>query len=292
MILITGGNGSIGSELIKMFLAEGKEVVSVGRKAREVEGYIYEACDLGVAENVENLFKKYDFDLIIHLAAMLNTASNTYPAEAFEANVLGTYHLLKMNIEKKAKFIYGSSINAYGYIPTDEDNWADESTASVPNDFYSITKCTCERMGAYFAKTYGFEFVAARIPIIVGPGQASPTSLWREKVFTSVRDGEPVDFLFGKDTPPSPIAHVQDTVKPIYILCNQKAQSNLYNLPCEVTTMGVLADAIHSVNPDVKVSFGTRRPPSSPDYVCCKKFLEEFDYKLVPLADQIKAYKE
>lgn len=291
MILITGGNGSIGSELIKMFLKEGKQVVSVGRKAREVEGYIYEACDLGVSENVEALFKKYDFDLIIHLAAMLNTASNTNPAEAFEANILGTYHLLKMNIEKKAKFIYGSSINAYGLIPTDQDHWANEATPSVPNDFYSITKCTCERIGAYFAKTYGFEFVAARIPVIVGPGQGSKNSMWREQVFTSVQDSQPINMTFGQDTPPVPIAHVNDTVKPIYILCKENPKESLYNLPCEVTTMRALADAIHAVNPDVQINFGTKRPPSSPDYVDCSRFMNEFNYKLIPLSEQIKAYK-
>lgn len=292
MILVTGAKGSVGSVMAKYLAEQGENVVATDIIPGEVAGCIFEVCDLSKEEEVNALFAKYDFTAIVHLAAILYTVSNNEPDKGFKTNILGSYNLLKANQDKKAKFIYGSSIDIYGSVTGSKEEPVAEVTIPDPNNFYAISKMAPERMGDAMGETFGFTFITARIPVMLGEGQASPNSMWRERVFTSVKDGEHIDFANKEQYPAVPVSHVDDTVKSIYTLIQRDAKYSLYNLPCETMTMLELANAVHEANDKVTFRFGTKDKPNiCPEYVDCSRFIQEFDYKLVPMAEQIKAQK-
>ena len=90
-ILVTGGAGFIGSNLVKRLLNEGHEVQSLdnystGTVENEVEGCKYWHGDISTIDSIDK-----DYDLIFHLAAQSRVQpSFKNPTETFRINVKGT----------------------------------------------------------------------------------------------------------------------------------------------------------------------------------------------------------
>jgi nucleoside-diphosphate-sugar epimerase len=167
-ILITGAGGEIGHGLITR-LAElgGSRIVAMDLapledrlKAychRTVQGDILDTALLG------SLAASFDFDTVIHLAALLSTKSERQPALAQKVNVEGTLNLLELAIGqarqqgREVKFLYPSSIAVYG-LPdlaakaraarVREDEWCQ------PRTMYGVNKLYCEQLGRYYEYFY------------------------------------------------------------------------------------------------------------------------------------------
>jgi dTDP-glucose 4,6-dehydratase len=107
VVLITGGAGFIGSHVVRRFLQSGKyQVVNLDKltyagnleNLRDVENdknYEFVKGDICDVDFVKQLFEKYDFSGVIHLAAESHVdRSITNPIEFIQTNVLGTVSLL------------------------------------------------------------------------------------------------------------------------------------------------------------------------------------------------------
>ena len=109
-ILVTGGVGFIGTNLIKKLLNEGHNVHSLdnyetGLKENEQSGCYYHAGDI---ENIGLMDK--DFDLIFHLAALSRIQpSFNNPEETFRVNTIGTQKVCEFARLSGAKVIYAGS---------------------------------------------------------------------------------------------------------------------------------------------------------------------------------------
>ena len=92
-ILVTGGVGFIGTNLIKRLLSEGHEVISVdnystGKKENEQEGCVYHDLDINDRE------LNFNVDVIFHIAALARIQPSLIrPQETIEANVNGTLNI-------------------------------------------------------------------------------------------------------------------------------------------------------------------------------------------------------
>ena len=138
-ILVTGSAGLIGSEAVRFFAQKGFEVVGIDndmRKAffgdeastlwnrdlliKEVPGYIHHETDIRDKAKVEEIFKRYKFNLIIHTAAQPShdwAASD--PVTDFTVNANGTSILLEAfrRYCPEAVFIFTSTNKVYGDTP-------------------------------------------------------------------------------------------------------------------------------------------------------------------------------
>ena len=109
-VLITGGAGFVGTNLIKRLLKKGHHVHSLdnyttGLKENEVEGCKYWAGDI---QNITTMDK--DFDTVYHMAAIARIQpSFERPEDYIETNFNGTYQIVKFCVKNDIPLIYAGS---------------------------------------------------------------------------------------------------------------------------------------------------------------------------------------
>jgi UDP-glucose 4-epimerase len=112
-ILVTGGAGFVGTNLIKRLLKEGHEVhsldnYSTGLKVNEVEGCKYWSGNIQTISTMYNVFE--DFNLVFHLAAIARIGpSFERPNQYIDTNFNGTYEMVKFCIKNNIPLIYAGS---------------------------------------------------------------------------------------------------------------------------------------------------------------------------------------
>ncbi len=202
-ILVTGGVGFIGTNLIKRLLKEGHIVHSldnyeIGTKDNEQPGCIYHAGDI---ENVYLMDK--DFDKIYHLAALSRIQpSFNNPEETFRINTLGTLKVCEFAKTIGAKVIYAGS----------SSKW---------HNPYQSPYATCKYLGEevckMYKKTYNLDVEIARFYNVYGPGEivdgdwAAVIGIWRRQV----RDNQPITIV-GDGEQRRDFTHVEDIVDGLY----------------------------------------------------------------------------
>ncbi|WP_423149164.1 GDP-mannose 4,6-dehydratase [Rubrolithibacter danxiaensis] len=223
-VLVTGGAGFIGSNLIKKLLElTSYSVVCIdnfdgfySKKQKElnirpflnnknfelIEGDIRNANDLGKAE---------DITAIIHLAAKAGVRPSIQdPILYQDVNVCGTQNLLEFAREKHVKqFIFASSSSVYGV--NENVPWNEEEKL-LPISPYASTKLSCEMMGHVYSHLYGIRFLALRFFTVYGPSQRPDLAI--HKFFKSIINNQPIP-VFGDGSTSRDYTFVEDTVKGI-----------------------------------------------------------------------------
>ncbi|MFF7969740.1 SDR family NAD(P)-dependent oxidoreductase [Streptomyces sp. NPDC007905] len=176
-ILVTGGAGTIGSNLVDL-LAEGgaREIVVLDNFVRGRRANLAQALPSGVVEVVEGDIRDADTvrkategaDLVFHLAAIRITQCAEEPRLANEVLVDGTFNVLEAAAEAGvAKVIASSSASVYG---TAETFPTTERHHPYNNDtFYGAAKAFNEGMLRSFHAMYGLDYVALRYFNVYGP---------------------------------------------------------------------------------------------------------------------------
>ena len=118
-ILVTGGNGFIGSNII-IAINKNKykiDVLDLAKQNPKLEQYVnkYYRGDLKNKKFVNKILKK-NYDIVIHCAAFIEVGESVKePIKYYENNFLGTFNLLNSMIENKCnKIIFSSTAAVYG----------------------------------------------------------------------------------------------------------------------------------------------------------------------------------
>jgi UDP-glucose 4-epimerase len=191
MILVTGGDGYIGSNCVLKLLESGKEVVvfdnhSTGHAetgaffAKNFVGRfsVFEG-DLLEPRDLKALFSEYDIDAVIHFAAFSQVAeSMSDPAKYWRNNVVGTMNLLDaMRDAGVGKIVFSSTAATYGepeYVPIDEKH------PQRPINPYGQTKLAIEQMMDSYDRAYGIRSVRLRYFNVVGTDQDARIGEWHD----------------------------------------------------------------------------------------------------------------
>lgn len=154
-ILLTGGSGTVGSQLLSFLVAQGKHDISVfdlpTKKAQKAYQVYHDKIqlifgDLTKIEEVEAACK--DIDVAIHLAAIIPPLADEKPDLAHNVNVVGTENLLR-SLEKhspKAFFLYASSVSVYGDRLTNHLIKVGDPLSPSLGDEYAVTKIKAEEL--------------------------------------------------------------------------------------------------------------------------------------------------
>jgi nucleoside-diphosphate-sugar epimerase len=169
-ILVTGGNGTVGKEVVRRLVGHGFQVKVIGRtRDAEIPGVTYEVCDITKYQALRDAVR--GFDAVVHLAALPSPASGTSD-QVFLINVQGTFNVFKACEEEGIRrVVQASSINALGvfyglkespirYLPVDEDH------PCLSSDSYSFSKHVIEEIGDYYWRRSGISSVALRLPFV------------------------------------------------------------------------------------------------------------------------------
>jgi len=151
-ILITGGAGYIGQNLVSFFLNSKYQIYVIDNLSTSTminkkikEKIFFYKIDLTKENQVKAFFKNKDFDLIIHLAAFSGVQEfNKNVLKSFNNNILSTKNLVRFGFEKsKTKLIFSSSAAIYGKVSKDKIT---EFKAAKPVNHYGLSKLACENI--------------------------------------------------------------------------------------------------------------------------------------------------
>lgn len=176
-LMITGGAGFIGSHVVRLFVNKYPEyrIVNVDaltyagnlENLKDVEGaanYIFEKADITDEAVIEALFRQYQFDAVIHLAAESHVDRSIMDPLAFvRTNVLGTVVLLNAcrahwkNDYTGKLFYQVSTDEVYGSLG--ETGYFTENTPYDPHSPYSASKAAADHFVMAYHDTYGLPVV-------------------------------------------------------------------------------------------------------------------------------------
>ena len=171
-VLVTGGAGFIGSNLVNELFSRGHHVMACDLLNTDKEHYI--RCDVKSYRQLEYLFDEFGpFDFVYHLAAEYGRWNGeAYYENLWQTNVIGTKHMLRFQEKYKFKMIFFSSAEVYGDYQGDMTESVMElnriGDTYQMND-YAISKWAGELMCLNSAKMFGTETVRVRPLNCYGP---------------------------------------------------------------------------------------------------------------------------
>lgn len=173
-ILVTGGAGFIGTNLVNELRNRGHEVIAADLLNNDREDYV--RTDVRYYRQLERTFEEYgSFDYVYHLAAEYGRWNGeAYYENLWQTNVIGTKNMLRLQEKNKFRMIFFSSAEVYGdYTGKMSEDVMENNPIKDTyqmND-YAISKWDGELMCMNSAKMYQTETVRVRPVNCYGPGE-------------------------------------------------------------------------------------------------------------------------
>ena len=189
MILITGAAGYIGSHCALNFIENNlddivifdnlstghietvEQLQKVAPKIKFIKG------DLRNKNEIENLFKKFKIDFVIHFAALSQVGESVVnPVLYYSNNVIGTINLLNSMVENNVlKIVFSSTAATYGepkYTPIDENH------PQNPINPYGSSKLMIEKIMDDYDKAYNLKSIRLRYFNVIGADKKARIGEW------------------------------------------------------------------------------------------------------------------
>jgi len=233
-VLVTGGAGFIGSNLVRRLVAE-QHVVTVlddlssgfRRNLAPFPGVRFVEGDIRVEADVRSAIE--GVEVVFHLAASVgNRRSIDDPLRDAEVNVLGTLRVLEAaRWAGVRKVVASSSAGIFGELktlPIREDHPIE------PDSPYGASKLCCEKECLAYAKLFGLEAVCLRYFNVYGPNQRFDAygNVIPIFVFQMLR-GEPLT-IFGDGEQTRDFVNVRDVVQANLLAAGARGVSGAFNI--------------------------------------------------------------
>jgi UDP-glucose 4-epimerase len=234
-ILVTGGIGLIGEEVVKQLLALGHQVNILDMWDVSIEGA--NNFKGSVLDKFAILKAMDECDYVIHLAAVLGVENSTKrPLECLDVNIKGTRNVLECCVMKNIKkILFSSSSEVYG-----EPNKVpiEESGTLQPKSEYGVSKVVGEEYVKAFSKEFGLNYGIVRFFNIYGPKQTDKFVM--PLFIRNVVLGNPLR-VYGEGNQVRSFCYVEDAGRGVLeVLFNQKADKDVFNIGNNKTEISML----------------------------------------------------
>ena len=240
-IIVTGGNGFIGSNLVKFLLKKNFFVINIDKNIYSKGSYLlkklntknYKFFKLDI--NNEKLFKilsTYKPIAIFNLAAETHVdRSIDSPRDFIHSNILGTFNILeqirkyKKKYKKKIKLIHISTDEVYGDLKN--IGRSSESSPYKPSSPYSASKASADHIIKSYSRTYKVDSVISNCCNNYGPGQF-PEKLIPTLIFNMLNDSSLP--IYGKGKNSREWIHVEDHCRGLFAIYKKGKTGESYNI--------------------------------------------------------------
>lgn len=245
-ILVTGGAGFIGSHVVRLFVTQYPDYRIVNldcltyagnlSNLKDIEdhpNYRFVKADICDFDAVRDVFRRYDIDGVIHLAAESHVDRSIKDPFTFaRTNVMGTLTLLQAakerwngNYENKL-FYHISTDEVYGALQFDGTLFT-EQTKYDPHSPYSASKASSDHFVRAYHATYGLPAIVTNCSNNYGPYQ------FPEKLIplfiNNIRHGRPLP-VYGRGENVRDWLYVEDHARAIDLIFHKGKTGNTYNI--------------------------------------------------------------
>jgi nucleoside-diphosphate-sugar epimerase len=263
-VLITGGLGQIGAELIARLRKDNGVDSVIATDIRRLEGNpvcedgIFEILDVMDKDKIYKLAKDNQVDTIVHLAALLSATAEQKPSLGWELNMGGLVNCLEVAKDLNLKFFTPSSIGAFG-PGTPPDN-TPQDTIQRPTTMYGVTKVAGELLCDYYFHKFGVDTRGVRFPGLISydvePGGG--TTDYAVHIYYEALKNKSYKSFIDKGTYMD-MMYMPDAIDAIIKLMNVEPEKLIHRNAFNVTAMAIepsqVAESIKKYIPEFEMGY-------------------------------------
>ena len=298
-IIVTGGLGFIGSNLIELLINKKFEVINLDKVTyssnfyntkdfTKSSKYKFIKCDLNNKNKLSKVIFKYKPICIFNLAAETHVDRSIDGPESFiKSNILGVFNLLEIfkkfsKINKKTKLIHISTDEVYGDILTGRSS---ESYPYKPSSPYAASKAASDHLVSSYVRTYKIPAIITNCSNNYGPKQ-HPEKLIPKIIYNILNNKSLPIYGDGKNS--REWIYVKDHCEALFKVYQKGRIGEFYNIGSNknlnnlqiCSSLIKIAKQIIKVGSNVKIKFVKDRPGHDVRYALnSKKMLTKLKWK-------------
>ena len=301
-IVVTGGSGFIGSNLVKFLLRKNYFVINIDKlsysanpynlkKITSNKNYRFFKQDINNKNGILKILNRFKPIGIFNLAAETHVDRSIDDPDAFiKNNILGVYNLLNaLNIylkksSRKIKLVHVSTDEVYGDIKIGKR--CNEKFPYSPSSPYSASKASADHLIKSFVRTYKLPIVISNCCNNYGPNQF-PEKLIPKLIYNIIKN-KPLP-IYGKGRNSREWIHVQDHCEALLRIFlkgkvgenyNVGSNHNIRNIDITRKLLNIVKKNSFLIGKKVKIIFIKDRPGHDFRYALnCNKILKKLKWK-------------
>jgi len=296
-VVVTGGYGFIGSNLIKYLLKKNYFVINIDKlsysanlynlKNVKTKKYVFVKANIGDKKKIISILNKHKPKIIFNLAAETHVdRSIDGPKPFIDNNIYGVFNFLESirfyskKSKNKIKLIHVSTDEVYGDI-VDKSKRADENYQYKPSSPYAASKASADHLVKSYVRTYNFPAIISNCSNNYGPNQF-PEKIIPKLIF-NILNNKPLP-IYGKGLNSREWIYVEDHCRALEVLSikgklgenyNIGSSEDLTNLELTKLIIKIIKKKLPNIIRKVKIKFVKDRPGHDIRYALNSKKMQK-----------------